>query len=81
MSQQQLCDRIRECQALREAAFGQERTRYGFELLGLQVAGGFQEPLTTEALATIDRSYLAAYERGKADGETILKVVRLGECG
>jgi hypothetical protein len=79
MSQATLLDRIRECQALRDATGGQERTRYGYELLGLQVAGGLQAPLEASALATIDRAMKAAYERGRDDGASILKVQKLME--
>lgn len=74
MSQAALLARIQECQQLRDTTWGQERTRYGYELLGLQVAAGIQEPLDLPTLATMDRAMKMAYERGLEDGKIKLKV-------
>ena len=74
MSQASLLKRITECQAMRESSGGQERTRYGYELLGLQVAAGMQEPLGADVLATMDRAMKLAYETGIRDGQIKLKV-------
>jgi hypothetical protein len=79
MSQSVLLTRIKECQALREQSFGQEKTRYGYELLGLQVAGLYQEPLSDEHRETLAVAYRTAYDRGVEDGATLLKVDKLKE--
>lgn len=72
MSQDTLLHRIDACRAMRDMTVGQERTRYGFELWGLQVAGGFQEPPTNQLWAGLDRAYRNAYTQGKEDGTTLL---------
>ena len=79
MNQAALLKRIDECRALRDQTHGQERTRYGFELWGLQAAGGYQEAPTAEQWAMLDRAYRHAYQLGKDNGETLLKLARLNE--
>ena len=70
-----IAQRVHECLALAACASGADRERYLAEAEGLkQVAAG--QPANVHQFQDTDRQ--AAYERGRSDGLTLLKIHRGG---
>jgi len=74
--QSSIHQRIHECEALADATYGGERERYLAEAEGLkEVAAG--QAANTSRFTDKDRQ--AAYERGRADGKTLLTLNQEGQ--